>query len=290
MWTEIGFLAMAMTPSETTSLLRQLEHHPRKNLGQNFLVDANIVEKSLRLAEVCAGDHIVEIGPGLGTLTESLLQRGSQVWAIEYDATLAAHLRAHLLPRFPQSFNLAEGDALDRPRADLDAASLGDSGFKVVANLPYAISTPWLDAMLENPLATRMVLMLQLEAADRFTAKPGGKQFGAISIFLQSAYAIEPGHKVPSSCFHPRPDVESYLLNIRVKSNPFLFDPTTKSLIRECFQQRRKQIGALLRKKLPDHGAGWIATLETDGLDYRARPEQIPVAAWQRLVPPLSSA
>lgn len=274
---------MAMTPSQTSSTLKQLDHRPRKNLGQNFLVDSNIVDKSIKLAAVIRGDLIVEIGPGLGTLTESLLQAGANVWAIEFDPTLATHLRTKLCPAYPENLRLTEGDALDHPRAGLPPATLNGKGFKVVANLPYAISTPWLDAMLIHPLATRMVLMLQLEAADRFSAKPGGKQFGAISIFLQSAYEIEPGHKVPANCFHPRPDVESYLLNIRLKADPFLFDPATKILIRECFQQRRKQIGALLKKKLGDGGAEWIDSLGAEGLDYRARPEQIPISAWQRL-------
>ena len=274
---------MAMTPSQTSSTLKQLDHRPRKNLGQNFLVDSNIVAKSIRLAEVIRGDQIVEIGPGLGTLTESLLHAGANVWAIEFDATLANHLRNELSPAHPDNLHLKEGDALDHPRAGLPLSALSENGFKVVANLPYAISTPWLDAMFIQPLAARMVLMLQREAADRFSAQPGGKQFGAISIFLQSAYDIEPGHKVPANCFHPRPDVESYLLNIRLKADPFLFDPTTKILIRECFQQRRKQIGALLKKKLGDGGAEWISSLKAEGLDYRARPEQIPISAWQRL-------
>ena len=276
-------MAMAMTPTETSSVLKQLEHRPRKNLGQNFLVDSNIVEKSLKLAQVSQGDSIVEIGPGLGTLTETLLQAGAHVWAIEYDPKLTDHLRTHLLPQYPETLNLMEGDALDHPRANLTESIVTESGYKVVANLPYAISTPWLDAMLQTPLATRMVLMLQREAADRFAADPGSKQFGSISIFLQSVYAIDPGHKVPANCFFPRPDVESYLLNIRLKSDPFLFDSKTKTLIRECFQQRRKQIGALLRKKLPDGGKSWIDSLRNEGLDHRARPEQISTVAWQRL-------
>ena len=272
-----------MTPTQTSSILAQLDHRPRKNLGQNFLVDANIVAKSLKLAEVTPADEIVEIGPGLGTLTASLLQAGAKVWAVEFDARLADHLRTTLVPKYPDTLNLLEGDALDFPRAALSAPSASSPDFKVVANLPYAISTPWLDAMLQHPLASRMVLMLQLEAADRFAASPGTKQFGAISIFLQSVYEIDSGHKVPANCFHPRPEVESFLFNIRLKPTPFLFAPATRILIRECFQQRRKQIGALLKKKLGDGGVEWINSLNAEGLDYRARPEQIPISAWQRL-------
>jgi 16S rRNA (adenine1518-N6/adenine1519-N6)-dimethyltransferase len=272
-------MAMPMTPTQTSSLLRDLEHRPRKNLGQNFLVDANIVEKSLTLGQVSPDDQIVEIGPGLGTLTESLLEKGANVWAVEFDATLAAHLREKLQPKYPDALKLLEGDAIEFPRANFNEPN----HFKVVANLPYAISTPWLDAMLQYPLASRMVLMLQLEAADRFAAKPGTKQFGAISIFIQSVYDIESGHRVPAACFHPRPEVESFLFNICLKPTPFLFPTQTKKLIRECFQQRRKQIGALLKKKLADGGEKWIRSLSAEGLDHRARPEQIPVTAWQRL-------
>ncbi|MBC7368528.1 MAG: ribosomal RNA small subunit methyltransferase A, partial [Undibacterium sp.] len=118
-------------------------------------------------------------------------------------------------------------------------------------------------------------------------AKPGTKSFGAISIFLQAAYAIAPGHKVPAACFHPRPDVESYLLHLVRRSAPFTFDRTTKSVIRGCFQQRRKQIGSLLRHLVPvPTAAAWLEHLRSVGLSALSRPEDIPVSAWQHLVVP----
>lgn len=271
---------MPLTPSSTRDLLASLGHTPKRYLGQNFLVDGNIVRKSLELARVTPGDTVVEIGPGLGTLTSALLEAGASVWAVEMDAGLAQHLRTTLAPRFPAHFHLLEGDAVDHPLAGLPAD--GD-GFKVVANLPYAISTPWMDALLSGPLPERLVLMLQHEAAQRYAASPGGKQFGAISIFLQSAYEVAPGHKVSAACFYPRPDVESYLLHLVRRTPPFVFDTATKALVRACFQQRRKQIAALLRGRLPDDGAAWLASLADFGLTPRARPEEIPTAAWQRL-------
>ncbi len=277
---------MPLSPSATRDLLGQLGHFPKRALGQNFLVDGNIVLKSLELAGVRAGDTVVEIGPGLGTLTTALLETGADLWAVEFDRNLHAHLDATLRPRFPDTFHLLEGDAVEHPLAALpaDKAALG---FKVVANLPYAISTPWMDAVFSGPLPTNLVLMLQQEAAQRYAAKPGGKQFGAISIFLQSAYDIAPGHKVAAACFHPRPDVESYLLNLVRKPAPFVFAPEVKLLIRACFQQRRKQLGALLRDKLPDGGQAWFAELAAVGHSPRSRAEEVPVALWQRLaVPP----
>ena len=271
---------MPLSPSATRDLLARLGHQPKRFLGQNFLVDGNIVRKSLELAGVAPGDRVVEIGPGLGTLTTALLEAGAEVFAVERDAALHAFLAAELAPRFPGKLHLLEGDAVESPRATLPADA-GD--FKVVANLPYAISTPWMDAVLEGPLPSRLVLMLQLEAAARYGAKPGTKQFGAISIFLQSAYDLAPGHKVAAACFHPRPDVESYLLNLVRKPAPHVFCEDAKVMVRACFQQRRKQVGALLRSRLPGNGAAWIAELEAAGLGAGARAEQIPVALWQKL-------
>lgn len=271
---------MPLSPSHTRDLLAQLGHQPKRFLGQNFLVDGNIVRKSLELAEVKAGDGVVEVGPGLGTLTSALLEAGAEVWAVEKDRTLHAHLAATLGAHYP-TLHLLEGDAIEHPLAALPVARA--ASYKVVANLPYAISTPWMDAVLGGPLPGRMVLMLQQEAAQRYMAEPGTKLFGAISIFLQSAFVIDRGHKVAAACFHPKPDVESYLLNLGRRPHPFIFTPEVKQLIRTCFQQRRKQIGALLRDKLPDAGAAWLAGFAATGLDHRARPEEIPVQLWQQL-------
>lgn len=273
---------MPLSPTATRELLDRLGHHPKRALGQNFLIDGNIVRKSLQLAEVGPKDTVVEIGPGLGTLTSALLETGAEVWAVERDATLAAHLRESILPTASDRLYLLEGDAVEEPRAGLPAERAA-AGFKVVANLPYAISTPWMDGILEAPLPERMVLMLQQEAAQRYTASPGTKQFGAISVFLQSAYTVAPGHKVAASCFYPRPDIESYLLHLIRRPDAFLFPAETRQLIRGCFQQRRKQIGALVRGRLPENGRTWLDTLTGAGLDSRARPEDIPVAIWQRL-------
>ena len=283
---------MPLTPSSTRDLLARLGHAPKRFLGQNFLVDGNIVRKSLELAEVKAGDVVVEVGPGLGTLTTALLEAGATVWAVEKDRTLHAHLTEELLPRFPEVFHLLEGDAVEHPLAGLPAAaSLSPSPFKIVANLPYAIATPWLDAVLGGPLPVGLVLMLQQEAAQRYAAKPGSKSFGAISVFLQSAFDIAPGHKVAAACFHPRPDVESHLLNLRRKAKPYVFGEAAKSVIRSCFQQRRKQIGALLRERLPTAREEVRTVLTAHGLTELARPEEIAVDVWKELAvlcPPLA--
>jgi 16S rRNA (adenine1518-N6/adenine1519-N6)-dimethyltransferase len=273
---------MPLSPSATRDLLAQLGHQPKRFLGQNFLIDGNIVRKSLELASIRPGDAVVEIGPGLGTLTAALLEAGADVWAVEKDRTMHAHLLETLVPRFGATFHLLEGDAVEFPIAGMPLER-ATAGFKIVANLPYAIATPWLDAVLSGPLPEHMVLMLQQEAAQRYAAQPGSKSFGAISVFLQAAYDVAPGHRVAASCFYPRPDIESQLLNLVRKPEPFVFGAETKALVRSCFQQRRKQIGALLRARLePANATRGRELLVEAGLSEQTRPEAIPVAWWVR--------
>ena len=274
---------MPLSFSATRELLASLGHQPKRFLGQNFLVDGNIVRKSLDLAEGGPGDTVVEIGPGLGTLTAALLAAGAEVWAVEKDRTLHSHLEATLAtrPEFAGRFHRLEGDAVEHPLAALPVERAA-AGFKIVANLPYAIATPWLDGVLSGPLPTRMVLMLQQEAAQRYAAQPGTKSFGAISVFLQAAFDNAPGHKVGPGCFHPRPDVDSYLINLVRRPAPYVFAPAVKAIVRACFQQRRKQIGALLRTHAPAHAADARELLRAAGLSEQARPEALPVSWWMR--------
>ena len=273
---------MPLSPSATRDLLGRLDHRPRRALGQNFLVDGNIVRKSVELAGIAAGDAVVEIGPGLGTLTTALLEAGAEVWAVELDPLLHSHLAAGLVPPAQGRLHLLQGDAMDHPLAGLPPSRAG-KGFKLVANLPYAVATPWLDAVLSGPLPDRMVLMLQHEAAQRYTAAPGTKSFGAISIFLQAAYLPSRGHRVAAACFHPRPDVESLLLTLDRKPQPFVFPPPARELIRGCFQQRRKQIGALLRGRPGTLSQAWLRQLLARAHPAAARPEAIPVSVWVEL-------
>jgi 16S rRNA (adenine1518-N6/adenine1519-N6)-dimethyltransferase len=268
---------MPLSPSETRAALAKLGIHPKKAFGQNFLVDGNIVRKSIELAQIGPGDRVVEVGPGLGTLTRTLLEAGAEVWAVERDAMLARYLAEEVAPLHPGRLHLLEADAMQHPIADIPT----NQPFKIVANLPYAISTPWMDTVLDGHLPTRLVLMLQFEAAQRYMAQPGSKLFGSISIFLQSAFDLAHGHKVSGHCFHPRPDVDSYLFNIIRKPAPIFFPRKVKLMIRACFQHRRKQIASLLRGQLPDQGQAWMASLVAAGLPVTVRPEDIPLALWQ---------
>lgn len=222
----------------------------------------------------------MEVGPGLGTLTGTLLESGARVYAIEKDPTLAKHIGETLLKEYTDQLNLKEGDALDHPTGNAPQ----DVEYKIVANLPYAISTPWLDKVLHGHLPISMTLMLQKEAADRFLAKHDSKTFGAISIFLQSAYSLEGKHSVSGSCFYPKPDVDSTLIHLKKKSQPFLFRNETRELIRYLFGHRRKQLSGLIKGKISlEKAKKWKDHLEENGLSLSLRAENIPIDSWQFL-------
>lgn len=288
MFDVLSLFPVPFSPSQTRALLEQIAHQPNKKLGQNFLVDGNIVRKSIELAAVKAGDRIVEVGPGLGTLSLAILEAGARLWAVERDATLAAHLRAQIAPDWP-NFHLSEGDCLDLPLGALPASEAA-AGYKIVANLPYAVSTPWMDAVLAGPLPERMVLMLQKEAGDRYAATHGSKNFGAISIFLQSAYVVTDRHLVAATCFHPAPQVDSVLLRFDLRSDALRFPVAARECVRRIFTQRRKQLGALCRRDPEPAAQVWFESLAAAGVPTTVRPEELSLEHWQGLAKALGSA
>jgi 16S rRNA (adenine1518-N6/adenine1519-N6)-dimethyltransferase len=272
---------MPLSPTATRELLEGLEHLPNKKLGQNFLIDGNIVRKSIELADLDSESKVIEVGPGLGTLTRAILATDAKLWAVERDPTLAKHIREHVLPGYA-NLKLIEGDCLDHPIAGFPAEQTGTS-YKIVANLPYAVSTPWMEAVIAGPLPERMVLMLQKEAGDRYAAAHGSKTFGAISIFLQSAFEIHSTHLVKAQCFHPAPKVDSVLLRLDRKKNALSFAPAARNCIRRIFTQRRKQLGALCRKDAAPKALDWFNSLIDRGVTPTIRPEDLPLEDWQTL-------
>lgn len=272
---------MTLSPSATLDALHRLGHLPKKALGQNFLIDSNIVHKAIDLAGIASGDTVVEIGPGLGTLSEGLLQRGVALYAVEKDPKLYAYLKTELVPQYPR-FCLLQGDAMDYPLAGLP---VGVDAFTIVANLPYAISTPWLEKILRGRLPRCMVLMLQKETAERFMAHPGTKAYSPMSILLEGAYQKEGVYHVSRSCFHPVPKVDSMLLCLKRKEIPFIFSEKAYRLLRSFFTQRRKQIQNLCRQQKEMYpGLNlWLERIETLGYTAMARPEALPFEVWTGL-------
>lgn len=273
---------MPLSPSETSELLRQLDHRPKKKLGQNFLVDGNLVQKSVKMADLSPNCPVLEIGPGLGTLTEKLLLAGHKVYAVEIDRRLEAHLRQRLA-NFIESgqFDLLRADAVKFPTGNLPSST---SEYAVVANLPYAISSAWMEGILGSPsLPIRMVMMLQKEATERMLAKSGTKAYNALSIFLQTSFRQAGYHSVPGQCFHPAPAVDSALLRMDRKPQPYVFHKTARTLIRRIFTQRRKQLGGLLKKESKEVQQRMSSWLEKNQICPTTRPEKITAEQWIEL-------
>ncbi|MDR2436065.1 MAG: 16S rRNA (adenine(1518)-N(6)/adenine(1519)-N(6))-dimethyltransferase RsmA [Puniceicoccales bacterium] len=257
----------------TVNALAAMGHRPAKKFGQNFLVDMNVVEKFVRFAGLEEGDNVVEIGPGLATVSREILRYGAKLFAIELDGRLFQFLRDTCGGN--KNFNLMRGDAVEFPIAALDETC---TNYKIVASLPYAISSPWLESLLECAhLPQSISLIIQLDAANRFLAPHGTKSFGPMSIFLQSAYRKVAAHKISRNSFYPIPGVDSTMIFLAKKEAPFLFSRETKRKIRDIFTNRRKQMGKVSR----GHGPSVESWLNGNKIPPSARPEQIPLEAWQ---------
>jgi 16S rRNA (adenine1518-N6/adenine1519-N6)-dimethyltransferase len=222
-------------------------HKARKRFGQNFLHDANIIERIVRAITPKPGQRLVEIGPGQGAITAPLLQAGADLTTIEIDRDLAAMLRAKFAaePRF----HLVEMDVLK-----FDFATLGaePAGLRVLGNLPYNISTPLIFHLLDYaPLIHDMVFMLQLEVVERMAAAPDTDDYGRLSLMVQYHCKVEKLFKVPPGAFHPQPKVDSAIVRLTPhRTRPFAaIDPDLfERVVREAFSQRRKTLRNTLRQ------------------------------------------
>ncbi len=260
---------------EVHRLLESAGLSPRRSLGQNFVVDPNTVERIARLAGVGPGDHVVEIGPGLGSLTLALAATGAAVTAIEIDPGLTALLRQVV----PESVTVVEADAR---RCDW-VALLGDDSWVLVANLPYNVATPLVVTLLESaPQIRRMLVMVQREAGERLAASPGGRDYGAVTVRVAYFGRARVVGQVSPEVFYPRPNVDSVLVEIERRDEPAV-DPVVASyaemdrLVRAGFSGRRKMLRRALAG-LVDPGAFAAA-----GVDPSTRAEQLDVVTWGKL-------
>ena len=253
------------SPEVTKHILNTFKLHAEKKLGQNFLISERIVRRIAAAAELSAEDTVLEIGPGIGTLTQAIAESGAEVVAVELDK--------RLLPVLDKT--LAGYDNVRVINADiltLDVMqAVGKPGFKVAANLPYYITTPIIFALLEKKLPLeRLVVMVQREVAERIAAKPGSKEYGVLSVSMQYYTEPEIAFNVPASSFIPPPNVESAVLVCKKRLQPPVVlqdEDLFFRVVKAAFSVRRKMLGNALKNMglTTEETHAWLLRAGIDG-------------------------
>ena len=233
-----------VNPKNTIEILKKYDIHFQKKYGQNFLIDNHVMDKIIRTADICGEDCVLEIGPGIGTMTQFLCENARKVLAIEIDTNLIPVLKDTLSAY--DNVEVINGDILKQDIRELSEKYNNGKPFKVVANLPYYITTPIIMGILENDAPVdSLTVMVQKEVAERMQAGPGGKDYGALSLAVQ--FYSEPylAANVPPNCFMPRPGVGSAVITLKKYANPPIKVNNKKlmfDIIKASFQQRRKTL------------------------------------------------
>lgn len=234
----------------TKSVLKRYGFRFSKSLGQNFLIDDSVLEDIIEAADISNNDFVIEIGPGIGTLTRKLLERAGKVCVIELDDKLIPILKEEL--KGYENLEIIHGDAL---KVDFDKLACNEESVKIVANLPYYVATPIISKLIKSRCNFKSItIMIQKEVAERITAKPGTKEYGALSLLVQYYSSIDVIRKVPPSAFIPQPKVDSAVINIKKFDKPAVKVENENlffKVIRESFNMRRKTLfNALKNLKL----------------------------------------
>lgn len=271
---------MPINPSDVRTLLAGMDFHPSKALGQNFLVDRNVRDIIIVQSDVSSDDTILEIGPGLGAVTEELVCRAGLVIAVEKDRKLHAALLECLAGK--DNIDLVCSDAL---KLDFDSLlkKHGVGRFKVVSNLPYSVGNRIIVDLLRMPRRPEtMVVTVQKEVADRYAARPGTSDYGKLSVWIQQVYDVKTVRTISQTCFWPVPEVSSALVKMTRHERLPLGESGVKvfnDLTNRAFTFRRKQIGTTVSGAYP----AAVSQLGAAGIDPKTRPEDIPVEKWVEL-------
>ncbi|AIJ26077.1 16S rRNA (adenine(1518)-N(6)/adenine(1519)-N(6))-dimethyltransferase RsmA [Amycolatopsis methanolica] len=270
-------------PAEIRGLAAELDVRPTKKLGQNFVHDPNTVRRIVDLSGVGEGDHVLEVGPGLGSLTLGLLDSGAQVTAVEIDPVLGERLPATVTERAPEAaarFTVHIQDALKLQRADLAREPT-----HLVANLPYNVAVPVvLHLLAELPSLAHGLVMVQTEVADRMAASPGSRIYGVPSVKLAWYGPARKVAPVPRAVFWPVPNVDSALVGFERAAEPVSDADRDEvfAVVDAAFAQRRKTLRAAL-SSWAGSGEKAEAILRAAGVDPRARGEQLGVRDFAKI-------
>ncbi len=268
------------TLTEIRELLERAGHPPKKALGQNFLIDHNLIRKLADESRVGPGDLVLEVGPGTGALSVELLERGVELIACELDADLSRVLRETLGARHPERFTLIEGDCL-RSKRELNpalAAAIAERPFRLVANLPYHAATPLMMVLMtRHPRCAGMYTTIQSEVVERFAAGPGSKAYGAIGIIAQRLGTVGTIARLPPTCFWPQPGVGSAMMRWD-RDRALAPDPDwwvkMALLVQTLFQSRRKKLAGSVRA-LAGGDIRWPAGVSPDDRADALTPDRI---------------
>lgn len=272
-------MSKSMCPSRARELMERHQLFPRKKWGQNFLLDGNILGKIVSACDLDDQDYVVEIGPGLGALTEQLAPKCQGLLAIEIDEDFAPVLNEVLSPYPRVRFLFADVLQVDVEQELCRAFDLSQvPSFKVCANIPYNITSPILFQLLEEcPRLEKAVLMMQKEVGDRIMARPGGKDYGLLTLTTAYYATVEQITKVSQNCFFPRPEVDSSVLRFSPRRekvqvvNEVLF----KGLLRAAFQKRRKTMLNICSGFFHIDKQEVRVILEEKGISPASRPENL---------------
>lgn len=267
---------------ETSFIMKKYHVKPNKSLGQNFLIDENVINKIVECSEIGKDDFVIEIGPGLGTLTKELLERAGEVVCVELDKKMITILKDRFL--LYKNFELINNDILkiDLKKLIEEKKSKGFKDVKVVANLPYYITTPIIMKLLEEKLDLKSItVMIQKEVADRLVAIPGDKKTGAITY---SVYYYAEGKKVlevPRNSFTPEPEVTSEVIKLNIRQKPPIKveRPDVMFRIIKCaFMQKRKTLlNALVNTKVFINKGEGQSILKKLNLNENIRAENLSI-------------
>lgn len=264
-------------PKRVTEILNRYGFKFSKALGQNFLIDGNIVRKIVDAAEITQDDYVLEIGPGIGTLTEELALRAKKVLSVEIDNRLKPLLDETILSEY-DNVNIHFDDVLKTDLKELIKENFGDNEFKVVANLPYYVTTPIITKLIEDDLNLKSItVMIQKEVAARFASKPSTKDYGSLSVFIQFYSNVYYDFTVPKTVFMPKPNVDSAVVTMKIKEElPEINREKFFKIVRASFSKRRKTlINALSTYGFDLKKEEIQKALEVSNIDEKRRAETL---------------
>ncbi|UNC90683.1 16S rRNA (adenine(1518)-N(6)/adenine(1519)-N(6))-dimethyltransferase RsmA [Candidatus Contubernalis alkaliaceticus] len=266
-----------VSPRKTAEVIKKYNIKLTKKYGQNFLVDENILLKILSFCDLSQNDSVLEVGPGIGTLTQYLCPRVKKVTAVEIDRRLIEVLEDTL--KQCHNLEVVQGDIMKEDLANILSSLAVDKKCKIISNLPYNITTPLIMNLLKHrEFIQHMIFMVQKEAAHRITAQPGGKEYGAVSVLVHYYAHSEIAFNISPRVFIPQPEVESSLIKITMREKPLQEvrnEEFFTKVVRGSFQHRRKSLLNSLKMSLNIDKGSLDAAIREAGIEPSSRAESL---------------